>query len=164
MTLQEHSIQISQRFEEFRNDKYTQKARIMEEAEANLEALRQAANEGDTSENQAYTTALEKVSDYDTQLRNVMKQISDIEIMQSNDNYKSIGLVVLGTTIKLQINNGDSLIVKLYRGDISDIDKGMLAQNSKVGRALWKKKIGDVVKVIHRVTGESIEYRILDLW
>lgn len=164
MNLVEESQKISGRLQELLDKLYEDKAVVLKEKEKNLQDLKDASSKGDRSENAAFTAAAEKVSDLNIQESNISKQIAQIENLPMAFKYKSIGMVVLYTTMLLDIDGSKQYVFKLYPGGVSAIDKGILAADSRVGKAVWHKEKGDKFTITHNVTGEEKVYTILDLY
>lgn len=163
MDLKEASIQISEKLDALRKKLYEDKEKVNREIADNLEDLKAASAKGDHSENAAFTNAIEKLGALNGQLALIIKQISEIEAMDGESRYKPIGMVVYFTTMLLQQGTTE-LVLKLYPGEISAIEDGVLAEKCELGRAIWNKEIGDVVTLTHRVTGNPITYKIVDMY
>lgn len=163
MNLAEESIRISGNLKKLIDKLESEKSDITDEMDKNLQDLRDASSKGDRSENAAFTAAVEKVSDLNAQLANVNKQLQQIKSLKKEDKYKNIGMVVYYTTVLLEVN-GKQFIFKLYPGEVSAIEDGILSSECRVGKAIWKKKVGDIVSVRHKVTGENLKYKIVDMY
>lgn len=163
MDLKQESLRISGNLQRFRERLISHREQIIDEMSRNLEDLKEASNQGDRSENAAFTSAVEKVSELNGQLANVEKQLAEINSITDEDRYKPIGMVVLYSTVLLRTVIGD-IVLKLYPGEVSSIEDGILAQNVPVGKAIWAKEKGDTFSVRHKVTGEQVVYEILDLY
>lgn len=163
MDLMKESMRISMQMKRKRQELEIAEKEIQSEMEANLQDLREAAGKGDTSENAAFTTAVEKVSDLTVQLANVRSQISEYDALPDDSRYVPIGMAVTFSTVLLSVN-GKEMLFKLYPGGVSSLEDDVMAADSRVGKALWRRKAGDKFTVIHRVTGEPVRYEVLDLY
>ena len=151
--LEDKSREISKSLEEWRNDLLESQRRVLKEIEVTNEELRAAVADGDLRENSAYTNAVEKLSQLNAQMLNISVQSKEIAAIPEDEVYKHIGRV-----------RSEEFVFKLYPGTVSAVEKGILAQNSPVGRAVWMKKAGDIVRLEDKDSGEPIEYEILEVY
>lgn len=161
--LEDKSREISNSLEEWRNDLLESQRRVLKEIEVTNEELRAAVADGDLRENSAYTNAVEKLSQLNAQMLNISVQSKEIAAIPEDEVYKHIGLIVLFSTMRLRVRS-EEFVFKLYPGTVSAVEKGILAQNSPVGRAVWMKKAGDIVRLEDKDSGEPIEYEILEVY
>ena len=148
-----------------RDELIKQRQDTKDDIEQNLKALREASSQGDRSENQDFTTATEKAHNLQIQLSQVEMQLNEMSKVRMEDKYKHIGMIVYYTTVQLYIPSMDKrMVVKMYPGKISDISKGILAEECAIGRAIWKREKGDTVYVTEQTTGEELKYVIEDFY
>ncbi len=105
--------------------------------------LQRAREMGDLSENAAYKVARSKLSSIDARIRRIEKIFRfSIVVEKNNSEYIDIGS-------KVVINNGiNTKEILLVDGWESDFTKGKISIYSPIGKALRRKKTGDVVYVI----------------
>ena len=163
MTLQEHSKQISENVRLWETEIEERKKDIAREIELTTEDLKEASAKGDRRENAEFTDALERLSQLNIQLSNIDMQSKELRALDESEEYEPIGLVIPFATCRLCVA-GEVFVLKLYSGNISDISKGVLAQNSPVGQAIWLKPAGATVAVEHRLTGEPVIYNIEEIY
>jgi len=163
MDLQEKSKEISECLSNLKKSLITRKEEVQVKIENTLEDLRKASEMGDRSENAAFTQAVEDLGKLNGEVAAIEKQIAEIELVDDESRYNSIGIVVYYTTVRLR-TKGQEFVVKLYPNEISDIENGILAYKDTIGKYLWHKKKGDKFTVPHRVTGDLLEYEIVDLY
>lgn len=161
--LRDISAKISSSLIEWKKELDEQKKSIIVDIEHTTEDMKVASAMGDRSENAAFTTAVEKLSQLNTQLTNVSKQLRDLANVDDTKEYEHIGVVVMYSTVRLSMN-GEEFIYKLYPGKLSSMERRILAQESKVGRSIWMKRVGDVFAVEHRITKDPVVYRIEEIY
>lgn len=162
--LQQESLRISDNLVKLQNELENQKAETIKAIDDMTEEFKIASAQGDHSENAAFSEAKSKLSMYNVTLSILDTRLKSIANKVDESNYKSIGLVTLYSTVKLEIPDGREFVYKLYPEGVSDINKGILAADSPVGRAIWLKEVGDIVTLEHIVTGEPIRYKIKDIY
>lgn len=165
MDLQAESKRISENLVKLKEELFEKREIIRKEMEENLQDLKEASSKGDRSENAAFTSATEKAQDLEIQYANVEKQINQIEKVRKEEKYKNIGMVVIYTTVLLEIpEKNKQIVLKLYPEGVSDVDKGILARDCAVGKAIWHKTIGDSFYVTTKLTGSQLKYIIRDFY
>jgi transcription elongation GreA/GreB family factor len=163
MSLEDVSRSISDSLASWKSELEGKKKEILSDIEQTTEDMKVASAMGDRSENAAFVNAVEKLSQLNAQLLNVNSQLKDLLQVTTAENYEPIGMIVLYSTVRLSVN-GEEITLKLYPGKLSSIERKILAQESIVGRAMWQKSVGDEFTVEHRVTRESIRYKILEIY
>lgn len=165
MSLVEESRKISERLAAYRNELQSVKASITEDIEKTTVDLKDAVALGDLRENAEFTASVEKLSQLNSRMSNVIIQLKGIEEMEGEELYESIGMVVLFSTVRVLLREtGERFTFKLYPGKVSKVEEGIVSRESPVGRSVWLKTKGSVFTVEHAVTGEPIEYEIEDLY
>lgn len=163
--LKEESLKISGCIDGWRKSlEETRKEKIQDIAET-TEDMRRASEKCDLSENAEYTSAIEKLSQLYIQLSNIAIQIQELEGVECRDNeYNSIGQIVIFSTFKIEDEYGEEFIFKLYPGNLSRFEDRILAKNSRIGQQIYLKGVGDEFTVPHRVTGELFRYKITEVY
>lgn len=165
MDLRAESKRISENLVKHKQELYEKREIIRKEMEENLQDLKEASSKGDRSENAAFTSATEKAQDLEIQYANVEEQINQIEKVKKEEKYKNIGMVVLYTTVLLEVpEKNKQLVLKLYPKGVSNVDKGILAMDTAVGKAIWHKKINDSFYVTTKMTGSQLKYILKDFY
>jgi transcription elongation factor GreA len=101
-----------------------------------------ARDMGDRSENAAYKSARWKLSGIDRQLRYLKNVIANAKVVEPAQE----GIVGIGAKVKLRTEDKE-VEYKIVGGHESDISKGYISFLSPIGKALMRKKVGDVVEV-----------------
>ena len=122
-----------------------------------IQKVADAAAQGDRSENAEYIYGKKRLREIDRRIRFLTKRLEAAVIVRP-DEVKE-GEVRFGATVDLEDEEGERKTYTLVGPDESDPSAGKLSFKSPLGRALMKRKVGDVVTV-QRPAGE-IELEIL---
>ncbi len=165
MELKDAGRDISNRLAAYKQELRSMKVAITEDIEKTTVDLKEAAALGDLRENAEFTAAVEKLSQLNARLNNLLEQLKDIEDIDGEENYENIGMIVLFSTVKVRLKEtGEVFIFKLYPGNVSKVEEGIVSVESPVGKNIWFKVKGSVFTVEHAVTGEPIEFEIEDFY
>ncbi len=124
-----------------------------------IKAIAEARAHGDLSENAEYHAAREQQSFIEGRINDLEHRLSNAEVIDVTKLATS-GRVVFGATIKLEDQNGGSVVTyQLVGDDEADIKLGLLSVSSPIARALIGKSEGDVVAVT--VPGGTRGYEII---
>lgn len=117
------------------------------ERPAVIEAIAEARSHGDLSENAEYHAARERQSFIEGRIIDLEDKLSRADVI---DTAKIAGNVIkFGATVKVVDEENDKEQTFQIVGEYeADIDKGLLALNAPLPRALIGKKVGDSVEVI----------------
>jgi transcription elongation factor GreB len=121
-----------------------------------------AAAQGDRSENAEYIYGKKRLREIDRRIRFLTKRLESAEIVEPSAVQHD--QVRFGATVEVQDEDGVKKTYTLVGPDESEPDSGALSFQSPIGRALLKKRVGDIVTV-RRPAGEvdleilSINYR-----
>jgi transcription elongation factor GreB len=126
-----------------------------------VNALADAAAEGDRSENAEYIYRKKQLREIDRRLRFLAKRL-DIAVIVDPTEQKRRDRVFFGATVKIEDDEGASLVYRIVGAD-ETIPPGDISWRSPVGRALIGKALGDTVSVtLHErtreLTIEEIDY------
>lgn len=163
MDLKQVSQEITDKFIALRTNDEHEKLRILKEMETTAEEMRKAAEQGDRSENAEYTAAVDKLSLLNIQISDVDERLSRMLQVDLEEEYVPIGMVVMYSTVRLEVE-GKTYVYKVYPEGISEITQNILDKESRLGRAIWKKRVGDVVYLKHRITGAAVAHKIVDIY
>ncbi len=104
-----------------------------------------AAAHGDRSENAEYKYGKLRLRDIDRRIRFLQKRLDAIEVV---DPKKQSGAVVFfGATVEVEDEDGGRKRYQIVGEDESDPGRGRVSYVSPIGRALLKRKVGDIVTV-----------------
>lgn len=103
-----------------------------------------AQEKGDLRENAEYKAAMERQVTLQARIKKIDNDLKEIQLLRSNQVVAET--VGLGTKIRLkdQKNNENFLYIILDQWD-ADVDKGIIAYKSPLGRALLGHKVGETI-------------------
>lgn len=124
-----------------------------------IQAISEAREHGDLSENAEYHSAKEKQSFIEGRIKELESVISLAEVI---DPTKLSGSIKFGATVALVDEDTDEKKTYQIVGEYeADIEKGRLNMKSPLARALIGKTVGDSVEV--RTPGGDRAYEILSV-
>lgn len=118
-----------------------------------------AAAEGDRSENAEYIYSRKRIREIDKRLRYLTGLLKDVEIINPQ-NIRS-DRIEFGATFTVQDDEGVEKTWTIVGVGESDIDQKTISWKAPLARAVWGKKVGDVVSV-ERPAGD-VDLEITDL-
>jgi transcription elongation factor GreB len=124
-----------------------------------VQEVSDAAAQGDRSENAEYIYGKKRLREIDRRIRFLSKKLDSAFVVKKEEVRSDV--VVFGCTVEVEDEDGQRKRYTLVGADESDPASGKLSWKSPVGRALLKKKVGDVVTV-QRPAGE-IELEIITI-
>ncbi len=110
-----------------------------------------AAAQGDRSENAEYIYGKKRLREIDRRIRFLTKKLESAVIVE--ESARDASQVRFGATVDVTDEEGNSRTYMLVGPDESDPGRGRLSFQSPVGKALMKKRVGDVV-VVKRPVGD----------
>ena len=116
-----------------------------------VQEVADAAAQGDRSENAEYIYGKKRLREIDRRVRFLTKRLDDAVIVKRGENASSE--IRFGATVTVVDEDGVEKKYTLVGPDEADPGQGALSFQSPIGKALMKKKVGDVVTV-HRPAGE----------
>lgn len=127
----------------------TELKKLKEEKPIIIQAISDARDQGDLSENAEYHSARERLGFIEGRIIEVEYKLSNAEIIDVEN--LSGDSVIFGATVTLSMlnDNGSEVeyVYKIVSEYEADIEKQLISSNSPLGRALLSKKIGDYVEV-----------------
>ena len=123
-----------------------------------VQEVADAAAQGDRSENAEYIYGKKRLREIDRRVRYLMKRLDSAVIVEREHGADDVRF---GAKVVIQDENGKRSEFCLVGPDEADPSTGRLSFKSPLGRALLKKRAGDVV-VVERPAGE-IEIEILSV-
>jgi len=120
----------------------------------------EAAAQGDRSENAEYIYGKKRLREIDRRIRFLEKRL-DAAVVVRRTEEAGRDVVFFGATVEVEDEDGKRSRYTLVGVDEAEPSRGRLSWQSPVGRALLKKKLGDVVTVV-RPAGE-IELEIVSI-
>lgn len=110
-----------------------------------------AAAHGDRSENAEYKYGKLRLKDIDRRLHFLQKRLDSVEVVDPKTQSGSV--VFFGATVEVEARDGKRSRYQLVGEDESAPEHGRVSYLSPVGRALLRRKVGDLV-VLSRPAGD----------
>jgi transcription elongation factor GreB len=104
-----------------------------------------AAAEGDRSENASYTYGKKRLREIDRRIRFLTKRLEAARVITETNDGDS---VYFGAWVTVEDEEGAQREYRIVGEDEVDPNEGRISWRSPLGRALLKKKAGDVVTVL----------------
>lgn len=115
-----------------------------------VQEVAEAAAQGDRSENAEYIYGKKKLREIDRRIRFLTKRLDAAVIVRQEQTH---GEVRFGATVDVEDENGKKSRYLIVGPDEANPGAGKISFQSPLGRALMKRKVGDVVSVT-RPAGE----------
>jgi transcription elongation factor GreB len=122
-----------------------------------VQEVSDAAAQGDRSENAEYIYGKKRLREIDRRIQFLTKRLDAAVVVKSE--HVRTDIVFFGATVEVVDEDGRRARYTLVGADETDPANGKLSYKSPIGRALLKKRVGDVVTVL-RPAGE-IELEIV---
>jgi len=110
-----------------------------------VQEVTDAAAQGDRSENAEYIYGKKRLREIDRRIRFLSKRLDSAVVVKKGD--IDTDLVRFGATVEVEDENGKRSRYRLVGPDEADPSQGRLSYQSPLGRALLKRRVGDVVTV-----------------
>ncbi|QOD38027.1 transcription elongation factor GreA [Candidatus Wolbachia massiliensis] len=137
--------------------------KLKEEKPSVIQAISDARDQGDLSENAEYHAARERLGFIEGRIMELESKLSHAEVIEVKD--LSGDSVMFGATVTLSmLNDDDSEVEYLYKivGEYeADVSKQLISTSSPLGSALIGKKVGEYVEVVVP-SGEKL-YKIVKI-
>jgi transcription elongation factor GreB len=117
-----------------------------------VEEVASAAADGDRSENAPYIYGKKRLREIDRRLQFLTRRLEKAEVVSEPSNDKE--RVFFGAWVTVEDDDGARHEYRIVGEDEVDANVGRISWRSPVGRALLKKRLGDVVTV-QRPAGET---------
>jgi len=121
--------------------------------------VRDAAAQGDRSENAEYIYGKKRLREIDRRIRFLEKRLENASIVVPGEN--AAAEVRFGATVEIEDEEGEKKSYTLVGPDEAAPSAGSVSYQSPLGKALLRRKVGDVVTVV-RPAG-PMEYEILSI-
>jgi len=123
------------------------------------QSVREAAAQGDRSENADYIYGKKRLREIDSRVRFLRKRLENMVVADTVPS--DIDKIYFGAWVELEDENGDIKRYRIVGPDEIDPKRGYISMDSPVARLLMKKKIGDDI-VVQTPRGE-IEYYVISI-
>lgn len=125
-----------------------------------IQAISEAREHGDISENAEYEAAKEKQAMLEGKINDLHHKLSQCEIV--DDGKDPAERVTFGSTVELEdLNTGEEMRYRLVGPYEADLAQGTISVTSPIGRALIGKEPGDEVEV--KTPGGLKKLEIIDI-
>ena len=126
-----------------------------------IQAIKEAREKGDLSENAEYDAARERQGFIEGRILELEGKLSSLQIIDPAT-VDAGGRVVFGATVELEdATSGEVVKYQIVGDDEGDIKNGMISVSSPIARALIGKSEGDVAEVLAPAGKRS--YEILEV-
>ena len=109
------------------------------------QAVREAAAQGDRSENAEYIYGKKQLREIDRRVRFLTKRLDELAVVDRLPDDR--GKVFFGAWVTIESEEGDESTYRLVGPDEFDLPRGYLSIDSPMARALLGKRIDDEVSV-----------------
>jgi len=126
-----------------------------------IQAIKEAREKGDLSENAEYDAARERQGFIEGRILELEGKLGSLQIIDPAT-VDAGGRVVFGATVELEdASSGEVVKYQIVGDDEADIKSGMISVSSPIARALIGKTEGDIAEVLAPAGKRS--YEILDV-
>ncbi|MES2746193.1 MAG: GreA/GreB family elongation factor, partial [Bdellovibrionota bacterium] len=132
---------------------------IEEDRPKMVDNMATAAAEGDRSENAEYIYSRKRIREIDKRLRYLTGLLQDVEIINPQNIRSS--RIEFGATFTVADEDGQEKTWTIVGVGESDVDVRTISWKAPLARAVWGKKVGDIVSV-ERPAGD-IDMEITDV-
>lgn len=122
--------------------------------------LKEARSFGDLSENAEYDEAKNEQALLEAQIAQLEETISNAEVVE--DDNISIDEIGIGSIIKIKNIRSESIeTLQIVSTTEADADGGKISDDSPIGKAAMKKKVGDIF-IVEAPVGE-LRFEVIDI-
>jgi transcription elongation factor GreA len=126
-----------------------------------IQAIKEAREKGDLSENAEYDAARERQGFIEGRIQELEGKLSSLQIIDPTA-VDAGERIVFGATVELEdVQAGARVQYQIVGDDEADIKSGLISVSSPIARALIGKSLGDVAIVV--APAGRREYEILDV-
>ena len=124
------------------------------------QAIAEARDKGDLSENAEYDAAKEAQGLLELEISKLEETLSNARIIDETKLDTSKVLVL--STVKIKnLNNSASMEYKLVAQSEADLAKGKISVDSPIGTGLLGKKVGDIAEI--SIPNGNVKFEILEI-
>ena len=122
--------------------------------------LKEARSFGDLSENAEYDEAKNEQALLEAQIAHLEETISNAEVVE--DDNISIDEIGIGSIIKIKNISSENIeTLQIVSTTEADTNEGKISDDSPIGKAAMKKKVGDIF-IVEAPVGE-IRFEVIDI-
>ena len=123
-----------------------------------VQEVADAAAQGDRSENAEYIYGKKRLREIDRRLNFLSSRLKNIQVIDPA--HPRGDQVFFGATVDLEDEDAKAVTYQIVGVDETDPSHGKISWRSPLGRALLKRRAGDVV-TFQKPTGDAVEYTVL---
>ena len=123
-------------------------------------AVREAAAQGDRSDNAEYTEGKRLLREIDRRVRFLANRLDDITVV--NNIPQNTEIVLFGAWVTLIDEDDKSLKVRIVGPDEIDAKNNYISMDSPLAKALFKKAVGDEISLT-KPDSNVIYYEVLEI-
>ena len=124
------------------------------------QAIAEARDKGDLSENAEYDAAKEAQGLLELEISKLEETLSNARIIDESK-LDSSKVLVLSTVKIKNLNNSASMEYKLVAQSEADLAKGKISVDSPIGKGLLGKKVGDIAEI--SIPNGNVKFEILEI-
>ncbi len=122
--------------------------------------LKEARSLGDLSENAEYDEAKNEQALLEAQIAHLEETISNAEVVE--DDNISVDEIGIGSIIKIKKDGSDKIeTLQIVSTTEADVVNGKISDDSPIGKAAMKKKVGDTF-IVEAPVGE-LKFEVIDI-
>ena len=126
-----------------------------------IQAIKEAREKGDLSENAEYEAARERQGFIEGRIMELEGKVGALQVIDPA-NVDSGGRIVFGATVLLEdLAAADHVKYQIVGDDEADIKAGLISVSSPIARALIGKSEGDIIEFL--APGGRREYEVLEV-
>ncbi len=125
------------------------------------QAIAEARDKGDLSENAEYDAAKEAQGMLEMRISKMEEIVANARIIDESQLDNSKALVHSHVRIKNQ-TNGTEMNYKLVAQSEADLKAGKISVDSPIGKGLLGKKVGDIAEI--NVPNGTMKFEVLEIW
>ena len=112
---------------------------------ANIQAIKEARELGDLSENADYDAAKNDQAEIEGRIKKIEKMLENVEIIEKGDS----SVVSLGTTVSIKYvdDEDETDEYQIVGSQEADPFMSKISNESPIAKAIMNKKVGDIVEV-----------------
>jgi transcription elongation factor GreB len=123
-----------------------------------VQEVAEAAAQGDRSENAEYIYGKKKLREIDRRIRFITKRLDAAVVVKQEGAHDEVRF---GATVDVEDENGKKSSYLILGPDEASPANGSISFQSPLGRALMKRKVGDVVSVVRPAGEIEIEIKAI---
>ncbi len=133
---------------------------ILRERPRIVQAIQEARDKGDLSENAEYDAARDEQRDIEARIEQLEEILKNAEVVDNDEG--DVDKINIGCKVKiLDVEDNEELVYKIVGSTETDSLNGKISNESPVGRALLGAKVGDTVTV--ETDAGSFDYKVLEV-